>query len=1184
MGVLAAIAVLLGTESSWGYATMIGDTTWYYSINTNTWKATVTGANPANGNLAIPASLGGCPVTGIGSYAFENCHQLGSVVIPDGVTNIAFKAFAYSSLSSVNIPADVTDIGANVFCGCSNLVSVTCSAMLTSIPVSAFYACSSLRSIHLPQSLTRIGENAFEDCRALQSLSIPNGVTNIGDKAFAGCSGVASVSISERLTSIPQSAFSGCSSLTFLRIPDSVSAIGMYAFSGCGNLESILMNNNVKSLSWWVFSGCSNLTSVAVPQCICSEGLSDIGGFPSAYNHITNIVICEGVTNIAYSFSRCSALKSVTIPNSVTSIGEAAFRDCHNLTSISIPNTVTNIGKNAFSNCKALTSLLIPPSVTEIGYSAFYGCNGLTTVGIPDSVTGIGAWAFGYCNGLESVTIPDSVTNIGGSAFSYCSGLTLVTLSDSITSISSSVFDNCISLKIVELPQWACTKRMSDIFSDTYTNITHITIRDGTTHISGQSFSGCSGLQSVSLPNSLTNIGERSFYNCQSLKSLSIPESVTSIGSNAFYNCNKLTEVYIPDLPTWCRMSFGNAYGNPLYYAGHLFVGDEEVTDLTIPDGVVDIGNFIFYGCKGLSSVTIPNSVSDIGWSAFCECSGLTSAVLGKGVTNIAQYAFYDCNGLATLMIPDSVMTIGDHAFDGCSRLTTVGIPQCVCTGRLSSVFSNAYTRITNAVIGAAVTNIGYATFYGCNGLKSVTISDSMTEIGAWAFGNCPEVVSLTIPDSVVRIGSNVFYGCTGLTDLSVPGAWYGTDKLKPTAVPPQCTIVYRGVEQLTIDTEKLGDGTLGRRYETKLSASGGIAPYEWKLSGNQYVEKGGESTFAQTGIAQGCQGDDTCWEWTLPFEFPFFGHTYTKAKINSNGALSFGNASFSAHSYNSSTFMSVPIIAVLWTDLSTQYGDIFIEHGENAAMVRWKGAYYAGGGSIAGDVNISATLYKDGRIVLSYGEGNARGGYVGISAGDGTMVHFSEKNNSGNMSNADDVIFVPSRLPEGLELTADGVLQGTPLEVGQHLLSVVVADSKGIEACKELLLAVLEESSENVTVTTPVPVPYTWLQENAAKILAENTGDYEATAHAEAANGMPVWKCYLAGLSTTDAQAEFKVQSISFVDGEVQLEWTPDLNDNGTQTNRTYVIQGKQSMDDEWDSQTPSSRFFRVKVQMPAP
>ena len=174
------------------------------------------------------------------------------------------------------------------------------------------------------------------------------------------------------------------------------------------------------SIETYAFSGCSGLTSVTIPNSVTSIGGS--------------------------AFYCCSGLTSVTIPNSVTSIGYATFYECYSLTSVTIGNSVTSIGVSAFFGCYRLTSVTIPNSVTTIGKGAFNGCSGLTSVTIPNSVTSIGERAFPGCSGLTSVTIPNSVTSIGERAFSGCSGLTSVTIGSGVESIETKAFANCPEL------------------------------------------------------------------------------------------------------------------------------------------------------------------------------------------------------------------------------------------------------------------------------------------------------------------------------------------------------------------------------------------------------------------------------------------------------------------------------------------------------------------------------------------------------------------------------------------------------------------------------------------------------------------------------------------------------------------------------------------------------------------
>ena len=231
---------------------------------------------------------------------------------------------------------------------------------------------------------------------------------------------------------------------------------------------------------------------------------------------------------------------------------------------------------------------------------------------------------------IKTVKISDGVTSIGSSAFQYCYGLTSINIPNSVTSIG------------------------------------------------GSAFSSCSKLTSVTIPNSVTSIGENAFQYCSGLTSVTIGNSVTSIGNSAFYSCSKLTSVHITDIAAWCRISFYNAYSNPLYYAKHLFMDGKEITDLVIPNSVTSIGERAFSGCLGLTSVTIPNSVTSIGDFAFSGCSSVTSVTIPNSVTSIGMQAFNGCSGLTSVTIPNSVTSIGRQAFLYCSSLESVTIPKSV--------------------------------------------------------------------------------------------------------------------------------------------------------------------------------------------------------------------------------------------------------------------------------------------------------------------------------------------------------------------------------------------------------------------------------------------------------------------------------------------------------------------------
>ena len=502
---------------------------------------------------------------------------------------------------------------------------------------------------------------------------------------------------------------------------------------------------------------------------------------------ITGITIPDSVTSIGnYVFQNCSGLTGeLKIPDSVTSIGNSAFLGCSGLTGeLKIPDSVTNIGPAAFGNCSNLTSVEIPDSVTRIWYSAFSGCSGLTgELKIPDSVKGIEDYVFKGCSNLTSVEIPDSVTSIGDSAFSGCSGLTgELKIPDSVTSIGRSAFEGCSNLTSVEIPD-SVRSIGNSAFSGCSGLTGELKIPNSVTSIGTSVFEGCSNLTSVEIPDSVRSIGNSAFSGCSGLTGeLKIPDSVTSIGTSAFSGCSGLTgELKIPDSVTSIRDS---AFSGCSGLTGELkipdsvtsirqsaFEGCSGLISVKIPNSITRIEGYAFSDCVSLTSVEIPDSVTYIGTSAFEGCSGLTGELkIPDSVTYIGVMAFEGCSGLTgELKIPDSVTYIGLSAFRGCKGLTSVEIPDSI-TSISSSTFRSC-SGLTSVEIPDSVTSIGDSAFEGCSGLTSVEIPDSVTSIGDSAFSWCWNLTSVEIPDSVTSIGQSAFEACSGLTSVEIPNS-----------------------------------------------------------------------------------------------------------------------------------------------------------------------------------------------------------------------------------------------------------------------------------------------------------------------------------------------------------------------------------------------------------------------------
>ena len=730
-------------------------------------------------------------IRGIVSGAFEDCKQLVSVTLPNGMLNICDYIFeGCSELTEIAIPNSVTNIGWMAFKDCSSLSSITIPDSVVGIGANAFEG-TGLTSVIIPDSVRNVGSCAFGYCNNLSEATIPDSVFNYQygvESVFGGSENLTSIIISEQATYIAWGAFQNCDKLTSVSIPDSVTEIKSSAFDGCDALYNTTTITGLNIIDGWVIGYNSDC-----PADLTIEGVRGIAdeAFRGCEN-LASVYIAQGVKNVGSgTFSGCNNLNYVSIPEGVTSIGWNMFGDCSSLSSVSFPSSITNMGEGVFVYCRSLCSADIPSKMKEIPGFTFYNCTSLSAITIPEGITDVGISAFQDCEYLNEVNFSSTVTNISDNAFANCRNLNSIVIPSNVETIGNGAFDNCGGFEA-------------------------LTIANGVKYIKAAAFRGCSYWGSLTIPGSVIYIGDDAFWGCYGIESVEILNGVITIGASAFNNCRNLTSVVIPDSVTYIgNYAFKDCGLSEVSVSGNTVIGDNAFdANVKIVRRQVVTSSIIY---KNLKDATNPNpavytegsefefvALNDVPGFAFAGWmpTRITSDMKGEQivVANWTDVRRTISKEMVSVFLPD-----GDYKYDGTAKEPAVSVANGdVILTELD--YSISYSNNVNAGIAAVIVN-GIGNYKGSveipfvitpahpsinatlkedgtiriDGVvddvfdSSVLVIPDMiagkpvTEIADRAFIGLASITSVTLPIFLERIGRRAFHNATSLKVLNIP-------------------------------------------------------------------------------------------------------------------------------------------------------------------------------------------------------------------------------------------------------------------------------------------------------------------------------------------------------------------------------------------------------------------------------
>ena len=588
----------------------------------------------------------------------------------------------------------------------------------------------------------------------------------------------------------------------------------------------------IKWSTWASYYGTSDSSSENGISLYRASNYAQIYGDGDGmfYDDSVNFVIENGVLK---KYNGWQAF--VEIPDTVTAIGDEAFKNNTSMVSVSIPDSVKSIGDSAFYGCTSLLGVVIPDSVEKTGRCAFQKCSKLASAYLPvnEKFTMIRQWMFYSCTSLKKIVIPDNVTDIEGNAFAECTELSSVTLSKNLKTMGWQVFGNDNKLNEIEIPKSLEECRYSVNSAgidggafDNCANLKTVTFEEGTTEIAEGLFAGCTGIEQITIPDTVTVIESGAFGGCINLKEITVPDNVTEIQRSAFEYCSSLKTAKLSEnLKSIGIWAFGDC---------------NVLKSIKIPDSVTDIDGNAFAECKELSDVILSKNLKTMGWQvfgndnklteieipksleecrysvnsagidggAFDNCANLKTVTFEEGTTEIAEGLFAGCTGIEQITIPDTVTVIESGAFGGCINLKEITVPDNV-TEIQRSAFEYC-SSLKTAKLSGNLESIGVYAFDNCTSLTEVHLSNIIKEIPSSTFSGCKKLTTINFPSTLTMIGNSAFSGCESLPEAILPSgvekiesnAFKNCKALKKAAVPDTVSSIgssaFYGCEALT--------------------------------------------------------------------------------------------------------------------------------------------------------------------------------------------------------------------------------------------------------------------------------------------------------------------------------------------------------------------------------------------------